>query len=98
MKVFSLSNRFYYREFPDLKPAHVLHKVFENSGLHQLLKKQSHLSDHIPLSATHEAKVLLKANACLNNNLILVKMKIREDQSMPVNKYEKRNFMGQNRV
>ena len=98
MKVFSLSNRFYYREFPDLKPAHVLHKVFENSGLHQLLKKQFHLSDHIPLSATHEAKALLKVNASLDNNLILVEMKIREDQSMSVNKYEKRNFMGQNRV
>ena len=89
MKVFSLSNRFYYREFPDLKPAHVLHKVFENSGLHQLLKKQFHLSDHIPLSATHEAKALLKANASLNNNLIRktdkrmkrIKMKIKEKET-----------------
>ena len=120
MKVFSLSNRFYYREFPDLKNIilhdlrvynRVLHKAykclydraykgasFKDCELHQLLKKQFHLSDYIPLSATHEAKVLLKANASLNNNLILVEMKIREDQSMPVNKYEKRNFMGQNRV
>ena len=80
MKVFSLSNRFYYREFPDLKNIilhdlrvynRVLHKAykclydraykgasFKDSELHQLLKKQFHLSDYIPLSATHEAKAL----------------------------------------
>ena len=72
MKVFSLSNRFYYREFPDLKNIilhdlrvynRVLHKAykclydraykgasFKDSELHQLLKKQFHLSDYIPLS------------------------------------------------
>ena len=92
MKVFSLSNRFYYREFPDLKNTvlhdlavynRVLHKAykclydraykgasFKDSELHQLLKKQFHLNDYIPLSAVHEAKALLKANAALNKKLI----------------------------
>ena len=91
MKVFSLSNRFYYREFPDLKNTvlhdlavynRVLHKAykclydraykgaaFKDSELHQLLKKQFHLNDYIPLSAVHEAKALLKANAALNKKL-----------------------------
>ncbi len=111
MKVFSLSNRFYYREFPDLKNIvlhdlrvynRVLHKAykylydraykgasFKDCELHQLLKKQFHLSDYIPLSATHEAKALLKANASLNNNLIRktdkrmkrIKMKIKEKET-----------------
>ena len=92
MKVFSLSNRFYYCEFPDLKNTvlhdlavynRVLHKAykclydraykgatFKDSELHQLLKKQFHLNDYIPLSAVHEAKALLKANAALNKKLI----------------------------
>ena len=111
MKVFSLSNRFYYREFPDLKNTvlhdldvynRVLHKAykclydraykgaaFKDSELHQLLKKQFHLNDYIPLSAVHEAKALLKANAALNKKLIQktdkrmnrIRMKIREKET-----------------
>ena len=111
MKVFSLSNRFYYREFPDLKNTvlhdldvynRVLHKAykclydraykgatFKDSELHQLLKKQFHLNDYIPLSAVHEAKALLKANAALNKKLIRktdkrmnrIGMKIREKET-----------------
>ena len=110
MKVFSLSTRFYYREFPDLKNTvlhdldvynRVLHKAykclydraykgasFKDSELHQLLKKQFHLNDYIPLSAVHEAKALLKANAALNKKLIRktekrmnrIRMKIREKE------------------
>ena len=108
MKVFSLSNCFYYREFSDLKNTvlhdldvynRVLHKAykclydraykgaaFKDSELHQFLKKQFHLNDYIPLSAVHEAKALLKANAALNKKLIRktekrmnrIRMKIRE--------------------